>query len=653
MRRGRQDGFVFFLALVIFAGIFGIYFAAQLQAGSNIREANRIASLEETRNALIGYAVRETTGGNRYRLGNFPNPDSLANGSYDGNSDINMCLSNSVNGVPPVTGSGASKRCLGKIPWKELGISFGTTDSHDPLGLVPWIAVSANLAYWDSCLEKLNSEVINWTYTSHACPAVADTLPYPWLTVRDESGKVLSDRVAAVIILPGPQIATETRTQSRTPANPGNPADYLDAIRLPLGCVACSVTYDNAGLNNEFIRVSPGARYPVDAENTALRGEPIPFNDRVDFITIDELLPHLERRVLADMSAALVAMSNLGATPIGYPWAAPPALVASNADIVPQPLARLGNFPFYSAFSTGSSPPFGYPLNKSAIYWSFSTGFSVPPRDCRQITPGTWINVNQRIRNGANSTVTGATDSGPIPVTGAKCAWNGITRLSCDVDYTESRSFTFTRFGSSANCSASSGSIGTGSYTRSRRTYFQLDATCSGTPTTNYLAASSTQSQRFQWACTSVAPTSAFTINIDEDFGSGIVASRSFLGTGRNVTIAINYYPLMPSWYYGNDWHLSAFYALAPGAAPAGGSTDCGGATSLSVASGSIDKALVMLAGSRLPNLPATPTQTRPSATLSNYFEGTNLTGFSNCIFGALDDKPNASRNDQLFAVKP
>lgn len=651
MRRGRQDGFVFFLVLVIFAGIFGIYFAAQLQAGSNIREANRFASLEETRNALIGYAIRETTGGNGYRLGNFPNPDSLANGSYDGHSDT-KCLSDSVNGLPPVTGSGVNKRCLGKIPWKDLGISFGTTESHDPLGLVPWIAVSANLAYWDSCLEKLNSEIVNWAYASHACPAAADTLPYPWLTVRDESGKVLSDRVAAVIILPGPQITTETRNQSRTPTSPGNPADYLDAIRLPLGCVACSVTYDNAGLNNEFIRVSPGARYPVDAENTALRGEPIPFNDRVDFITIDELLPHLERRVLADMSAALIATGKLMdpnfADPVlrdlkkWFPWAVPMGSLSNYAGIKSTPMRIAGYFPFAPA-KTSPAPPFAVPEMETELTWSYTTAFATPTRDCKLVA-GSWINVNQRIRTGTSPI------SAQWP---AMCTWKGPQSLDCRGSVAPAiRTDSFTRYSSLGNCNAASGSIGSANYTRTRSMSFIIDADCSGTPTNTYFPADSTQTQRREWKCTSVKPGTTFDVAVVEDFG-GVVNNLTLSRVSRDITVTTRYYPLMPVWFYGSDWYLSAFYVLAPAIAPTAGSTDCGGATSLRVASGTIDTALVMLAGSRLPNLPATPTQTRPSATLLNYFEGDNLTGFSNCIFGAIDDKPNASRNDQLFAVKP
>lgn len=644
---------MFFLLLFVLVSVAGVYVFTLLLSDSISREAIRVSAIEEARNALVGYALREVRGGNGYRLGNFPDPDSLANGVYDGVGDTNLCLSNTGNGnSPPVTGAGASKRCLGKIPWKELGITFGTTDSHDPLGLIPWIAVSANLVYSDICLEKLNSEILNWAFGTHACPSSPGTLPYPWLTVRDENGAILSNRAAIVIILPGSPITTETRTQSRTQAAPGHPVDYLDNISVPLGCSTCSATYDNAGLNNEFIRVPAGAKYPANAENPALRGQSIPFNDRVDFITIDELVPLLERRVLAEMSSALGTMSKLGSTPIGYPWAAPLTTVASNADIVPQPLTRVGHFPFYTAWPAESTPPSGYPRNKSSVSWTFSTTFAAPPRDCRQISPGIWINVNQRIRNGANSTAVGATDSGPIPVTGATCAWNGTATLSCTVDHTQSWDFSYTRYGSFGNCSSGFPNIGTAIYTRSRRTHFDLDATCSGTLTSSYLSASSTQSQRYQWACTSVAPTSAFTIYIDENFGSGIVASRSFLGTSRNVTVQTNYYPLMPAWFFENNWYLSAFYALAPGAAPAAGSTDCSGATSLSVASGAVDKALVMLAGSRLPNLPATPTQSRPSATLSNYFEGANLAGFSNCVFGALDAKASSALNDQLFTVK-
>ncbi|MEQ1518754.1 MAG: hypothetical protein ABL931_19920, partial [Usitatibacteraceae bacterium] len=376
------------------AGLSNADRGASVQIGAN-------DALAQAKLALTGYAMRETSGGAGYRLGNFPAPDSLANGQYDGNSDGSKCLSNSGSGLPPVTGNNQNKRCLGKMPWRELALDYGRVEANDPLGGVPWLAISANLNVWDACLARLNSEVLNAVYSGFACPAAAGTLPYPWLTGRNENGTVLSNRVAAVLILPGAPIATETRTQTRATAIPtqvsdGQASDYLDSIRLPLGCSAsCSATYDNAGLNNEFIAVPLGTRYPANSEDVAKRNQFVAFNDVLLYITIDELIPLLERRVLSEMAAALRDVS--GPAPkknIGLPWAAPFVSPVGYANFNSQPLKLVGLFPFF--VNTESATPLGgYPPYKSALVWTV-TGFTNPSKSCQQIqsTPSArWINT--------------------------------------------------------------------------------------------------------------------------------------------------------------------------------------------------------------------------------------------------------------------
>ena len=202
---------------------------------------------------------------------------------------------------------------------EELGITFGTTDSHDPLGLIPWIAVSANLVYSDICLEKLNSEIPELGFRYTCLPFVARHTSVSWLTVRDENGAILSNRAAIVIILPGSPITTETRTQSRTQSGTRSPGGLLGQYQRSLGCSTCSATYDNVGLNTSS-SAFPLVQVSSERGESNLTRTINPFNDRVDFITIDELVLLLERRVLAEMSSALGTMSKLGSTPIGYPW---------------------------------------------------------------------------------------------------------------------------------------------------------------------------------------------------------------------------------------------------------------------------------------------------------------------------------------------
>lgn len=275
---------------------------AQAKAASDVLMAAKAA--------LLGYVVQTANRGSGYRLGNLLTPDILDktgaqiryDGYGDGNGDVNAsnkCLSIAANGIPGVSPSTTSRsstqRCLGKFPWRDLNLDVGNPDPNDPVGQVPWLAISANLNYGDNCLVTLNSGTVNWPVSASAnCPAPANTLPYPWLTVIDQYGKTVPN-VAAVLIMPGPPIETEGRTQSRAATYP-NVSEYLDAISLPLGCVSsCTGTYDNANLSNVFVQIPLGTKYPTNAENTALAGQLVKFNDVLVYITIDELMPYLMR----------------------------------------------------------------------------------------------------------------------------------------------------------------------------------------------------------------------------------------------------------------------------------------------------------------------------------------------------------------------
>ena len=181
----KSDGFVLLLIVLSLMAIGGTIFLMGLGSGLGGAErsaARRVAAgdtLAQARLALLGYAVRETNGGTGYRLGNFPTPDSLANGQYDGTSDGDKCLSNSGTGIPPITGNSANKRCVGKFPWKDFSLDLGVVDANDPLGRVPWLAISANLSFWDNCIEVLNSDVLNAVSAAYTCPSAAGALPHP------------------------------------------------------------------------------------------------------------------------------------------------------------------------------------------------------------------------------------------------------------------------------------------------------------------------------------------------------------------------------------------------------------------------------------------------------------------------------------------
>lgn len=203
-------------------------------------------ALAEARAALLGWSV-----GHPDRPGMLPYPDRNGDGNYDGNSD---CPAGAINAnmlLGRLPASGQTAPCI--QPLSGLGVNV-----TDGSGQGLWYAVSRNLLYQPS---------------GGGYPAIDPALPEVstnWLTVRDEFGNVLSDRVAAVILAPGAAL----RGQNRAGAAPAA-ANYLDTATIG------ATSYSNADFDGVFI--------------AAARGDT--FNDQIVYITADELITLAERRV--------------------------------------------------------------------------------------------------------------------------------------------------------------------------------------------------------------------------------------------------------------------------------------------------------------------------------------------------------------------
>ncbi|MBK8162570.1 MAG: hypothetical protein IPK65_05310 [Gammaproteobacteria bacterium] len=203
-----------------------------------------------------------------------PYPDRNNDGNYDGNSD---CPAGAV----------ANNMLLGRLAWLGqtapcvaplAGVGANVTDGT---GERLWYAVSRNLLYQPG---------------AGGYPAISPALLSTganWLTVRDEFGNTISDRVAAVILAPGSAL----RGQNRAAAAPGA-ANYLDSVTLG------ATTYSNADFDGVFI--------------AARRGDD--FNDRLIYITADELVALAERRVVRETRQCLATYA--AASGGKHPWAA-------------------------------------------------------------------------------------------------------------------------------------------------------------------------------------------------------------------------------------------------------------------------------------------------------------------------------------------
>lgn len=226
-------------------------------------------------------------------------------------------------------------RCFGRLPYKTLGLPKPADTSADTDGRWPWYIVSANLVSTrGECPVRLDSTLTNTALAagSNSCdssPTGSATAPFPWLIVRDPYGNIVSSRVAAVVILPGPVTTRQPGSVRQIRSATALPREYLDTVDNPNcpGGVRC----DNALLNTNpnttpmtFIQCVNPATTTGDARFAANYA----CNDRLVFITVDELFNHVAKRMEREFVTCLkeyFSTVNSGK----YPWPTQPNSVST------------------------------------------------------------------------------------------------------------------------------------------------------------------------------------------------------------------------------------------------------------------------------------------------------------------------------------
>ncbi|MDR5172922.1 hypothetical protein IHQ56_13950 [Methylobacillus flagellatus] len=249
---------MFIIGLAVTALVVRSYDAAEMKAR---QEEKTMKALAEAKAALIAWSVAH-----KDSPGQMPWPDrrETSNPNYDGSSD---CSSSSFD---LVSQQGEAK-FLGQLPslpsTTPCLVYPGVGRYQDAYGNNLWYAVSRNLVRrYDS---PATNPVIN--------PGIITTPNYSWMVVRDSQGRIISNRVAAVIIAPGSPLLGQNRSSNTPPASA-----YLDTIEID------GVIYSNSDYqadNKSFIQAEEGSS----------------FNDRLVYITIDELISALEKRVVREV----------------------------------------------------------------------------------------------------------------------------------------------------------------------------------------------------------------------------------------------------------------------------------------------------------------------------------------------------------------
>lgn len=374
--RNSQEGFsllllVFFVALVITGYLVKTLNSTEIE----IQRGRKTAiALAEAKAALIGWSVAHT----QYP-GAFPFPDrSAGDANYDGNSDcsINVPAFGLLIGKLPYAVQSAP--CVG-VGASQYGIS---SDLMDGYGERLWYAVSRNLIRTSTAV---NSFVIN--------PASADSPIEPWLIVRDKNGQVISNRVAAVIIAPGLPVGAQDRSGGLAGANA-----YLDSLTIA-GTLYSNADY--AVASEDFI-IADDMRY-VSTSNP-LYQKPYQFNDKLVYITIDELMIALSKRVVREAANSLRAYYQASAASSEgrfYPYA---AMLGDLNNVCVEGLLQ-GGLPITHAASACTHPNNGLsnlPVWfiesrwQDFIYYAVSNGctFSITGCDLASIQVGAQENVD-------------------------------------------------------------------------------------------------------------------------------------------------------------------------------------------------------------------------------------------------------------------
>lgn len=344
----RQRGVVLLVIMLVtltFGGYFGVRALNASSARSGIDEADAQQILAQSKAALLAWSVTpedllesdsatfaDPYGIRAFRPGNLPYPDlaqALTNTTpSDGIRDRGCAFATwAGTGTLRAVHSGLSTarktalRCFGRLPLNSLGLDNFGGDTADTSGKWPWYIVSANLVAVNyGCPDRLDATIVGSGLPSGVtnCGDInTPTVPFPWITVLDPFGATVTTRGAAVIILPGPITARQPGTVAQTRSATALPTAFLDTVD---NASCTGGRCDNGGINQSpnmtFIQCVSAASTVGDARFNAN----YTCNDRLTYITIDELMSAAAKRIEREFVACLkqYAGNNGGK----YPWAA-------------------------------------------------------------------------------------------------------------------------------------------------------------------------------------------------------------------------------------------------------------------------------------------------------------------------------------------
>jgi hypothetical protein len=535
-------------------------------------------TLNEAKQALIAWSVSH-----QYTPGQMPWPDRhLDLGIYDGSSDCATTAFQYSNLLGQLPSLPDTSPCLDRNNGLSVYAGLSTypslgQDFRDAQGNRLWYAVSRNLVRkYDA---PVSDPIIN--------PNIINAPTYAWLQVLGRNGNLISDRVAAVIIAPGDAMDGQNR------AGAADATQFLDSFQIG------AAVFNNRGyaFDDEDFIMGDDSRNVSAADPTFV--QPYNFNDKLVYITIDELMAALEKRVGEQVRTSLKTYQDTNGY---YPYA-----------------AQLGATQNFSGELNITIP-----LNVPAASGLTSGFLPVNHQSCaynRTSATDTSLSCTQPFFDAATSGFTRIEyRNSPSIFTSSTlgCTINSGNRCYC------TGAGTCTNASLAVNCTSNScSSLGTGSATgefriRGGKITFRSGG-CVHTAFPTKVA-----------SCTS-STTNRITCNTS----NGVLASNG----------DIRFDNLLPAWFNQNQWGGHVYYQLTR---PANQTITVGN---------KVTEAVVTTVGRAINSAPFAPsrgaTQVRPSCNaLNNYLDSVENTN-GDSVYDATSTQRNASYNDQTFVAVP
>ncbi|OAM51918.1 hypothetical protein A7981_10350 [Methylovorus sp. MM2] len=294
----RQQGaalilMMFIITLATMAYVMKSFDADSMQAS---HEEKTYQVLAEAKEVLIGWAVSHP---NVPGMMLYPDRLESTNPNYDGKSDCpaaaNPFSYSYLIGQFPQRGQ--TNPCIS--PQTSMGL-----DLQDADGNRLWYAVSRNLVHEyqspgrDPIINP-GMQNVNLLLPSPYAGNTA-TSAYPWMKVYDINGNLLSNRVAVVLMAPGRPLSGQDRSSVTPPASA-----FLEST------IVNGILVKNYEYSDEE-KVS-GKSFVIGGQKDEV------LNDRLVYITIDELIAVLEVRAVNE---AKVTLNNYFVSHGHFPYAA-------------------------------------------------------------------------------------------------------------------------------------------------------------------------------------------------------------------------------------------------------------------------------------------------------------------------------------------